>query len=41
MAQLYLDIAGNLQKLTATRKLLYADNGTYVLDLATPALAPA
>ena len=41
MGRLYLDIAGNLQKLTATRKLLYADNGNYVIDLATPAMAPA
>jgi hypothetical protein len=35
-----MDIVTNLQKLTATRKLLYADNGVYVLDLATPASAP-
>ena len=41
MGRLYLDIAGNLQKLTATRKLLYADDGNYVIDLATPAMAPA
>jgi hypothetical protein len=40
MARLYVDVATNLQKLTATRKLLYADNGVYVLDLATPAPAP-
>jgi hypothetical protein len=32
-------IVADLQKLRATRKLLYADNGTYVLDLATPAPA--
>ena len=30
-------VVADLQKLTATRKQLYADNGTYVLDLATPA----
>jgi hypothetical protein len=40
IARLYMDIATNLQKLTATRKLLYADNSVYVLDLATPAPAP-
>jgi hypothetical protein len=40
IARLYMDVATNLQKLTATRKLLYADHGIYVLDLATPAPAP-
>jgi hypothetical protein len=30
-------VVADLEKLTATRKQLYADNGTYVLDLATPA----
>jgi hypothetical protein len=40
MGQLWMDVATNLQKLTTTRKLLYADNGVYVLDLATPAPAP-
>jgi hypothetical protein len=32
-------VVADLEKLTATRKQLYADNGTYVLDLATPAPA--
>jgi hypothetical protein len=41
MAQLYVDVTDNLQKLTDTRKLLYVDSGNYVLDLATPAKAPA
>jgi hypothetical protein len=40
MGQLWMDVAFNLQKLNATRKLLYAENGVYVLDLATPASAP-
>jgi hypothetical protein len=35
-----VDIFANLQKLTATRKQLYAHYGTYVVDLATPASAP-
>ena len=30
-------IVADLKKLTATRKQLYAANGTYVIDLATPA----
>ena len=33
-------VVADLEKLTATRKQLYADNGTYVLDLATPAPPP-
>jgi hypothetical protein len=33
-------VVGDLKKLTATRKQLYADNGTHVLDLATPAPVP-
>ena len=41
IARLYLDIVATLEKLAATRKQLYADNGTHVLDLATPASAPA
>jgi hypothetical protein len=40
IARYYVDIVVNLQKLAATRKLLYADNDVYVLDLATPAPAP-
>jgi hypothetical protein len=31
----------HLKKLTATRKQLYADKGTHVLDLATPAQPPS
>jgi hypothetical protein len=33
-------VVADLQKLKATRKQLYADKGTYVLDLATPAPGP-
>jgi hypothetical protein len=40
IARLYVDIFANLQKLTATRKHLYADNGIKILDLATPAPSP-
>jgi hypothetical protein len=33
-------VVEDLEKLAATRKQLYADKGTYVLDLATPAPTP-
>ena len=33
-------VVADLKKLTATRKKLYAENGTYVLDLATAAPPP-
>jgi hypothetical protein len=36
MARFYVDIFTNLPKLAASRKQLYAEGGTYVLDLATP-----
>jgi hypothetical protein len=36
MARFYVDVLTNLPKLAASRKQLYADGGTYVLDLATP-----
>jgi hypothetical protein len=40
IARTYLDIVTDLEKLTATRKQLYANKGTCVLDLATPAPPP-
>jgi hypothetical protein len=40
IARLYVDIVGNLEKLTATRKQLYIDKNIHVLDLATPAPPP-
>jgi hypothetical protein len=39
MARYYVDIFANLRQLTTSRKQLYADNGAYVLDLATPSEA--
>jgi hypothetical protein len=33
----YTDIFASLRNLADTRKNLYAKDGTYVLDLATPA----
>ncbi len=36
VGRVYLDIIANLRKLSITRKQLYANKGTCVLDLATP-----
>ena len=40
IARLYMDIVGNLEKLTATRTQLYTDKNIHVLDLATPTPTP-